>query len=213
MNSLDFVRDLAAITFANAFNPYSCCCEVWDRADAPQRRKKTLLSILQAAESTDVDSIWVGRDLGYRGGRRTGLALTDDVHISAHANRWATRGSRPTKGEPVAERTAAYVWHLLAAIDVPVFLWNVFPLHPHQPGHPFTNRPHNSAERKVGEEMLETLIMLLQPRRIVTIGNDAQKSVRRLAPVMPCIAVRHPSYGGQKIFQRQIRTTYLDTST
>lgn len=208
MNSLDFVRDLAGLAFANAFNPYSCRCEVWDRADAPQRRKKTLLSILQAAESAEVDSIWVGRDLGYRGGRRTGLALTDDLHISAHADRWETRSSRPTKGEPVAERTAAYVWQLLDEIDLPVFLWNVFPLHPHEPGDPFTNRAHNSAERRAGEEVLDALIMLLQPRRIVAIGNDAHKSICRLSVDAACLTVRHPSYGGQKEFQRQVRAIY-----
>lgn len=208
MNTLDFVENLAAITFAHTFNPYSCRCDVWDRPDAPQRRRKALLSILRAAEQAEVDSIWIGRDLGYRGGRRTGLALTDDVHISEHLGRWAARGSRPTKGEPVAERTAAYVWQLLADIAPPVFLWNVFPLHPHEPDDPFTNRAHNGAERRAGEEVLEELISLLQPRRLVAIGNDAEKSVRRMALTIPCLTVRHPSYGGQKDFQRQVRAIY-----
>lgn len=208
MNSLDFVSDIAALTFAHAFNPYSSRCEVWDRADAPQRRKKTLLSILRAAETTELDAIWIGRDLGYRGGRRTGLALTDDVHIAAHVGRWATTGLRPTKGEPVAERTAAYVWQLLNEINSPIFLWNVFPLHPHEPGDPFTNRAHNRAERRAGEEVLEALIALLRPRRIVAIGNDAQNSVRRLSVDVPCLTVRHPSYGGQKDFLRQVRAIY-----
>jgi len=27
------------------------------------------------------NTIWMGRDLGYRGGRRTGLALTDEAHL------------------------------------------------------------------------------------------------------------------------------------
>ena len=49
--------------------------------DAPERRLQTLQSMLEVATKQDIDSIWIGRDLGHRGGRRTGLALTDDVHI------------------------------------------------------------------------------------------------------------------------------------
>ena len=68
------------------------------------------------------NSIWIARDLGYRGGRRTGLALTDDVHISAHAKRWDVSVERPTKGAPIAERTAAVIATVLQEIDAPVFL-------------------------------------------------------------------------------------------
>jgi hypothetical protein len=50
-----------------------------------------LTQILQAAEAASVDAIWVGRDLGFRGGRRTGMALTDDVHFHDHLARWGMR--------------------------------------------------------------------------------------------------------------------------
>lgn len=203
-----FVRDLSSLHFENTFNPYSDKCPVHDVLDAPETRAKNLLNMLKVAVDLEVDSIWIGRDLGYRGGRRTGLALTDDAHIPMHAARWGISALRPTKGDVVSERTAAVVWSVLSNIDVGVFLWNVFPLHPHEAGDPFTNRSHNSSERRAGEEMLGQLIRLLRPRRLIAIGNDAAVVARRLVPTYELTQVRHPSYGGQTQFISQMVDLY-----
>lgn len=203
----EFVATLHALSFDDTFNPYVHRCAVHDKADAPERRSRALATMLDAATRCKLDSIWIGRDLGYRGGRRTGLALTDDVHMQAHAKRWSVELDRPTIGQPVAERTAAVIWSVLETIDAPVFLWNVFPLHPHAPDDPFTNRAHNSRERTTGEEILAALIALLRPRRIVAIGNDAAKSLLRI-DAGPVHQVRHPSYGGQSEFLTQMNALY-----
>jgi hypothetical protein len=157
----------------------------------------------------DIDSLWIGRDYGYRGGRRTGLALTDDGHVGVHMKRWGLAGERVTRGAPIGERTATVVWRMLGQISAPIFLWNVFPLHPHEYGDPFTNRSHNVAERSAGEELLSCLIDLLHPRRLVAIGRDAASSAQQLATNQTVVCVRHPSYGGQPEFERQIATLYL----
>ena len=203
-----FVSALCALSFTDAFNPYSDRCPVYDRYDAPGRRAATLLAMLKVASKCEVDSIWIGRDLGYRGGRRTGLALTDDVHMALHAQRWGVAMYRPTKGQAVAERTAAVIWSVLDRIEVPVFLWNVFPLHPHEAGKPFSNRVHNAQERAAGEDVLAELIALIAPKRIVAIGNDAAKSAARISPNREAIRVRHPSYGGQNEFLAQVQNLY-----
>ena len=149
-----FVAAIGSLSLENVFNPYIDRCAVHDRIGAPEMRRQALRAILQAAVSGGTHSVWIGRDLGYRGGRRTGLALTDDVHVSSHAARWGVVTERCTKGQPVQERTAALAWSVLDELDLPVFLWNVFPLHPHEPNLPFTNRVHRASERAAGEEIL-----------------------------------------------------------
>ncbi|HVI89233.1 MAG TPA: uracil-DNA glycosylase [Dongiaceae bacterium] len=203
-----FVSAVAALHFDNCFNPYSDRCDVHDRCDAPERRAAALSAIVAKATHKQIDAIWVGRDLGYRGGRRTGLALTDDVHIPQHAKRWSLTADRPTVGSAVAERTAAIIWSVLDQIDARIFLWNVFPLHPHEVDDPFSNRQHNANERRAGEELLRELVLLLRPARIIAIGNDAAASSSRVADDVEVSCVRHPSYGGQNQFLCQIAEIY-----
>lgn len=203
-----FVKIVAALRFENCFNPYVDHCKTHDQDDAPVRRAAALSAILERAAATEIDSIWVGRDLGYRGGRRTGLALTDDVHIAHHSQRWGVVAERPTTGTAVKERTAAIIWSMLDQIEERVFLWNVFPLHPHEPGNEFSNRQHNARERRAGEDVLKALVGLLRPKRIVAVGNDAAGAANRIADRTPVICVRHPSYGGQAQFLQQIAELY-----
>lgn len=208
MRAEHFVKEICSLSFENTFNPYSDRCDVYDYFDAPQRRKSLLLKILTAASRTEVDAIWIGRDLGYRGGRRTGLALTDDVHFSHHTERWGFTVDRPTKGQFVPERTAAVIWSVLTQLPSPIFLWNVFPLHPYEAGDPFSNRAHNAKERIAGEELLALLIEFLKPKRIVAIGNDAGRTAIKIGGNLEALQVRHPSYGGQTEFLCQINTIY-----
>ena len=204
MTPLQFVEALRGLSLEHTFNPYSERCVRYDVDDAPELRSRTLQSVIEAAADRGVDSLWVGRDPGHRGGRRTGLAFTDDIHLHEHAERWGLSIRRPTIGEKVSEQTATVIWKALSRIESPVFLWNVFPLHPHKPGIPFSNRPHTAHERKIGEELFLELILLLQPRRLVAIGNDAAKTARRLGDRRTIIQVRHPSHGGQAQFLAQI---------
>ena len=206
-----FVNELCSLVFENTFNPYSSRCAIYDLANAPAIRSQALLAILEKAAKMEIDSMWIARDLGYRGGRRTGLALTDDVNIHAHAERWGVPIKRPTKGDAVAERTAAIVWNVLSKIEAPVFLWNVFPLHPHELGTPFSNRSHNSHERRVGKEILYELIHFLKPRRLIAIGNDAAQTACHLVGKRHVVQVRHPSYGGQRQFFAQMRELYASS--
>jgi hypothetical protein len=203
-----FVEAVASLRFENCFNPYSDRCATHDHPDAPARRADALSAIMSRADEAPVDAVWIGRDLGHRGGRRTGLALTDDVHVTRHVRRWQVDVYQPTRSAAVAERTAAVVWGILDQLQARIFLWNVFPLHPHEPDAPFTNRQHNAREREAGEEILASLLDQLRPNHVVAIGNNAATSAKRVSSGATVLHVRHPSYGGQADFVRQLSMIY-----
>lgn len=207
MNATEFVETLADLSFKNAFNPYSDSCDDFDQVDAAAIRRMNLKLVLDAAIDRKVDSIWIARDLGYRGGRRTGLALTDEAHLTDHSLLYGDLPLvRATKGPALAERTASIIWQTINRIQRPVFLWNVFPLHPHDPGEPQSNRCHTRAERDACRPILRWLLDVLDPKVVVAVGRDAQLALVDLG--IDAMQVRHPSYGGQTDFISGIERLY-----
>lgn len=202
-----FVRRLSEVELEHVFNPYVSRCDLHDRRDAPARRRRNLSLTLNAAIDQQVRTVWIARDLGYRGGRRTGLALTDEAHLANFSALYnGIKVAKATKGPFVAERTATVIWQMLRRINRPVFLWNVFPFHPHEPGEPMSNRRHTAKERRFCEQYLHEILDLIQPDKVLAIGGDAHKSVEDMG--VTCVKVRHPSYGGQNLFIKQIEHAY-----
>lgn len=202
-----FTEALAQTRLPSVFNPYSDFCPTYDRTDAARVRRRNIVRCLEAAIVTRVDTIWVARDLGYRGGRRTGVPLTDEIHLDQAATLMGAVGlDRATRGPIVAERTAAIVWSVLMRIGEPAVLWNIFPLHPHEADDPFSNRCHTRAEREATWPLLIALIAMIKPRRIVAIGRDAGKALCDVD--VPVEVVRHPSYGGQAEFISGVQQIY-----
>lgn len=194
-----FAAALSEMVLPSVFNPYRDVCPLHDRADAARVRKRNLILCLESAIETKVDTIWIARDLGYRGGRRTGVPLTDEVHLAAAGTLFGGVSlHRATRGPVVAERTAAVVWNLLRMIGEPAVLWNVFPLHPHEENDSFSNRCHTRTEREATWPLLESLVAMIRPRRIIAIGKDAGAALAEMS--IPVNMVRHPSYGGQAEF-------------
>ena len=207
MTPKTFVDALAKVRLPSVFNPYTDRCAVYDRDDAARRRKRNLETFIEAALDYRVDTIWIARDLGYRGGRRTGIPLTDEVHLDQIGRLLGgITLERATRGPVLAERTAAVVWKVLARIEQPVVLWNIFPFHPHQPDDPFSNRSHTSAERDATLVFLLGLIEMVRPKRLIAIGRDAQQALDNLD--LHVVGVRHPSYGGQSDFMASLFDLY-----
>jgi len=55
---------------------------------------------------------------------------------------------------------------------------------------------------------LSLLLSLLRPRRVLAVGNDAFAAATRVAGQCSVTLVRHPSYGGQRQFERQVSDLY-----
>lgn len=207
MTPRSFVAALAEVHLDGVFNPYRDRCEVHDLADGAAVRRRNLRDYLGAVEKLETDTIWMGRDLGYRGGRRTGLALTDEQRLSMFGR--AYPGSAPakaTRGPVVSERTAAEIWGVLGRLELPPLLWNVFPFHPHEPGDPMTNRRFSARELAAVTELNGALIKWLRITRIVCIGQDATAYASSFGIKVEC--VRHPSYGGVTDFRNGMQRLY-----
>ena len=205
-----FVDAVAALRMDGCFNPYADRYDPFDVEDAPMLRRSNLRHVLSAAARTTVADLWIGLELGHNGGRRTGLAMTDDRHLVAHGTRFGVenRMIAPTKAGPANELTAGVVWEALSKVERPVFLWNVVPVHPHRPSEPLSNRRHTAAEREVCLPYLLELIKLLRPTRIIAVGKEASAALTRTGHHH--VPVRHPAFGGKRRFIEQIAA--LNTS-
>ena len=207
MTPSSFVDALARVQLPSVFNPYRDRCPIYDQTDAAYRRRRNLATFIGAAVDQHADTIWIARDLGYRGGRRTGVPLTDEVHLDQMGRLLGgITLERATRGPAFEERTAAVVWKVLTRINKPVILWNVFPFHPHNPDNPFSNRRHTSVERKATWQFFCDLVEMTKPKQLVAIGRDAQHALGQLDICV--IDVRHPSYGGQQDFITKIFDFY-----
>ncbi|NIZ14074.1 uracil-DNA glycosylase [Phaeobacter sp. HF9A] len=202
-----FVSRVSDLELQDVFNPYCDRCLSCDLPDGPLIRKKNLEASLRAAVELNVRTLWIARDLGYRGGRRTGLALTDEAHLqSFSASLGGVEVERSTFGPIVKERTASVIWQMVHRVSEPIFFWNAFPFHPHEAGKPMTNRCHTAKERRVTGWVLQELLDILSPQKIFAIGGDAKRCLGSLG--IDATAFRHPSYGGQNQFIREVEEAY-----
>jgi hypothetical protein len=208
MNAESFVKQLSLVTLSGVFNPYRDLCQDHDHPESPAVRRSNLRRYLDAASEEGVEAVWLGRDCGYRGGRRTGIALTDEIQLETLGRHFGISGlMKATVGLPVKERTATEVWKIIREVDARVFMWNVFPFHPFEKENPMSNRRHSAREFNACRDVLCCLLEWLRPQRIVALGADAHNAVKRLG--LTASPVRHPSYGGHIEFAAAMRKLYV----
>ena len=187
----------------NVFNPYTSNCNQHDHSSSHIIRENNLRIYLTKQLQLDPKIIWLGRDLGYRGGRRTGIPLTDEVHLKElNSVLNGTKIKKATETAEMKEMTARAIWKLTKSFRNPPFFWNVFPFHPHDKRDSMSNRSHSKTELKATKEILEAILDIYDFEHHFALGRDAAKILdeMKLSPVY----VRHPSYGGEPQFNRTI---------
>jgi len=142
--------------------------------------------------------VFVGEAAGWMGARQSGVAFTSARMVGLDGN---------------SEGSATIVHRLLSRVGLMdrALLWNAFPLHPHKPGDPRSNRTPTSTELSSG---LGVLRLAISGRRVICVGASAAKSVALvLGHAVPSVAdatatssairVRHPAHGGATHFDTQ----------
>lgn len=199
-NLIDLIK---ATRFENVFNPYVHNCEVHDNEQSCQVRESNLRLYLNQQLKLKPEIIWLGRDLGYRGGRRTGIPLTDEIHLPILNQVLGVKKIvKATKTEPMKELTASVVWKLTSRFSVAPFFWNVFPFHPYSHDDAMTNRSHSKIEFQNSQQILDSILSVFGFKYYFALGRDAYAALEGMG-IKPIYA-RHPSHGGQKIFSQTI---------
>lgn len=202
-----FLEELAAFEANLVFNPWGANCQWADADGSFLTRRANLRAVLHACAVADEVDLWIGRDLGWRGGRRTGVPFVDEFSLEPYACSIGVASlDKATVGPSMKERTATEVHAARQRVGRKLFFWNVFPFHPHREGEVCSNRMHTRREREVGTELLRAVLALVPFRNVIGVGNDAAFALHAIG--VGCMAVRHPSYGGQREFHRQIDMHY-----
>jgi uracil-DNA glycosylase len=151
----------------------------------------------------------VGEAPGYRGMRITGVPFTNLGLLRdgiPHFGLLGVENGYELPEAPVgvaAEPTATVLWQTLVELDFLPALWSAFPLHPHRPGEPLSNRTPTAREAAAWMWSWQAVQELLGIERVVAVGNIAATSLARLGLTVP--RVRHPAHGGKAKFASGLR--------
>ncbi|KAF1083320.1 MAG: hypothetical protein GQF41_0098 [Candidatus Rifleibacterium amylolyticum] len=213
-----FIESLRNAPEGNIFNPWWQRDEQHDDySNSPEIRRNHLKFYLQERLGR-CRYLLVGEALGYQGGHFSGIAMTSERMLLGHLSNkgiepehiFTTIGPMRTSREEVrkdgfSEPTATIVWrHLLSAgIDPYTFaIWNALPWHPYNAGKGMlSNRTPVDREFEAGLQCLQRLIDLMEPEKIVAVGEKSALQLEKLK--IEFYKVRHPANGGAGKFRDQ----------
>lgn len=186
------------------FNPYVSNDPRADKPDGDRIRRANLRHYLESYSEIPRTLI-IGEAVGPWGCRFSGVPFTSERQLCCGELPFCGRQSS-SNGEPHHERTAAIFWEVMAMHHPRCFIWNALPLHPHQPGEPFSLRRPSAAEVRGFAHLLAELISLLKPARIIAVGRIAERAVRNIGETP--VYIRHPSHGGMREFREGIERAF-----
>ena len=196
------------------FNQY---VEEEPRVDLPgaSRIRQSNLQSYMAAFSKKPPFLLVGEAAGPWGCRFSGVPFTGERQLLSHPDfpfpgRQSSRKDPPEvvlreKGHPpFTSQSAEAFWAVMMPYyHRPGFLvWDVVPFHPHDPGKLLSIRTPRAREIRKYSDILGEIIRLVDPRRVVAIGNKARDGLCRIG--VDFVKVRHPARGGKEMFRAGI---------
>lgn len=181
-----------------SFNPW-LDANADDAADnGPARRRAHLRA---HAARPGLRLVLIGEAAGYQGCRISGIPFTSEaLLIDGSIPGIAATPRLSTRPRPWSEPSARVVWRTLYEQQLAdcTFLWNAFPLHPHEPDRPHSNRTPSRTELAAGEPVLAALRTALPDALLAAVGNKSSEALTRLGCAH--VALRHPAYGGVSEF-------------
>ncbi|RMG96620.1 MAG: uracil-DNA glycosylase [Chloroflexi bacterium] len=187
-----------AVSCPNLLNPYASPSP---HADS---RRHNLYHYLQYMHAQSPTLLLVGEAPGYRGCRLTGIPFTSPQTLQAFLQPRIPQLRMIDEWPKIQrEATATIMWECLENGRFLPLLWNTLPFHPHQPGHPQSNRTPTNKELEYGRIFLHHLRHLFPTiKTIAAIGKKAHTTLTHWQ--LPAQYIRHPSHGGKTNFRTKL---------
>jgi uracil-DNA glycosylase len=177
------------------------------RPDNAIRRRNLRRYLGQLADRRPT-TLLVGEAPGYRGMAITGVPFTNTTLMRRGIRHFDLLGTVngyeiPDAAGVAAEPTATVMWNALVELDFLPVLWSAFPLHPHRPGDPLSNRTPSAAETAAWAWSWRPLMDVFPITSVVAVGNVSRDAFARTGMTVP--RVRHPAHGGREKFTIGLR--------
>ena len=169
----------------------------------------------------------VAEAVGYQGGRFSGIAMTcERMLLGHHPTIKAVQVIPPTlpmhgrtsridspciakqtqREKGFNEPTDTVVWGELVENQISpnvIYLWNIFPFHPHKEGVPLSNRTPTETELQAGWVYTRQLLALNGQAIVVAVGKKAAHILGTFG--VDAITLRHPANGGANQYREGFR--------
>ena len=167
--------------------------------------RKNLLRYLMQMYKLHPKILLVGEAPGKDGCALTGIPFTSEYQIIKES--FFNYGYEVYNTlSPKKERSATAIWQILSNKSEMPLMWNIYPFHPFN-STTRKNRTPNKEEIKLGTDVLNKIIEMFNIKRIYGIGRTSSNILKNHPLYVDYI--RHPSYGGQSICQKQLEDILL----
>jgi uracil-DNA glycosylase len=184
----------STLALFNQYSDYDCS---FDRPDAAMIRRNNLLNYCCCFTEWPT-ILLVGEAPGPKGCRFSGVPFTSEHQLLSKSLPFGGRQSSNRK-IPHKEASATTFWSVIKGCEQQAFVWNCLPFHPHDGTNPMSIRAPTKTEIRNYAHILRSVIEILKPRKVVSIGNHAAAALGDLD--IDAMHVRHPSHGGVAEFK------------